>query len=331
MASGYHQIEVEPQSREKTAFSCYKGHFQFVKMPFGLNYAPTTYQRCIDVILMGLKGIDCLVCLDDICFSSTMEEHAQKLEAIFKRLEQDNFKIQPEKCVFATDTVEYLGHICTPSGIRPDPKKVKAIQQYPVPKTVRDVTAFVGLAGYYRRHVRNFAEIARPLTNLTKKDVSFEWKRENQRVFDRLKEVLRTEPLLIYSDFSQPFIVACDASTRAIGAVLSQLRNGEERLIAYCSRQSNSAESKYSVTELELLAFIFATKQFRCYLYGRRFTVYTDHSALKWLLNLQDPSSRLIRWAIKLSSMISQWNIALTLVCVMLMLCRDVLMQRKGI
>ena len=110
-----------------------------------------------------------------------------------------------------------------------------------------------------------------------------------------------TEPLLIYPDFSQPFIIACDALTKAIGVILSQLRDGEERPIGYCSRQLNSAETKYSVTELELLAFLFATKQFRCYLYGRKFTVYTDHRALRWLLNLQDPSSRLMRWAVKLS------------------------------
>jgi hypothetical protein len=148
---------------------------------------------------------------DIICFSATMDEHPPKLEAIFKRLEQANFKIQPEKCVFATDTGEYLGHICTPSRIRPDPKKVKAFEQYPVPKTVRDVRPFISLAGYYRRHVRNFAEIARPLTNLTKKDVPFEWTTEHQQAFDRLKEILSTGPLLIYPDFSQPFIVACDA------------------------------------------------------------------------------------------------------------------------
>jgi hypothetical protein len=225
---------------------------------------------------MGLKGIDCLVYLDDIiCFSATMEKHVKKLELIFKRLEQANFKIQPERCVFATDTVEYLRHICTPSGIRPDPNKVKAIKQYPIPKTVRDVRAFIGLAGYYRRHVRNFAEIAKPLTNLTKKDVPFEWTEEHQQALDMLKKILSTEPLLIYPDFFQPFIVACDASTKAIGAVLSQLKNGEERPIAYCSRQLNPAESKYSVTELELLAFIFATKQFRCYLYGRKFEMVT--------------------------------------------------------
>jgi hypothetical protein len=251
---------------------------------------------------MGLKGIDCLAYLDDIiCFSATMEEHAQKLRKIFERLEQANFKIQPEKCVFATDTVEYLGHICTPLGIRPDPRKVQAIVEYPVPKTVRDIRSFIGLAGYYRRHVPNFAKFAQPLTNLTKKNVPFIWTKEQQEAFTELKRVLSTEPLLIYPDFSQPFIVACDASTKALGAILSQVHDGEEKPVAYCSRQLNSAEAKYSVTELELLAFLFATKQFRCYLYGRRFTVYTDHRALRWLLNLQDPSSRLTRWAMKLS------------------------------
>jgi len=171
---------------------------------------------------MGLKGIDCLVYLDDIiCFSATMEEHAQKLQTIFERLEQANFKIQPEKCVFATDTVEYLGHICTPLGIRPDPKKVRAIALYPVPKTVRDIRAFVSLAGYYRRHVPNFAGLAKPLTTLTKKDVPFVWTHECQQAFDELKRILSTEPLLIYPDFSQSFIVACEASTKAIGGVVT--------------------------------------------------------------------------------------------------------------
>jgi hypothetical protein len=247
MASGYHQIRMKLEHREKTAFSCHKGHFQFIKMPFGLNNAPATYQRCIDVVLLGLKGIDCLVYLDDIiCFSATMEEHAKKLQAIFERLEQANFQIQPEKCVFVTDTVEYLGHICTPEGIKPDPKKIRAIEEYPAPKTVRDIRAFIGLAGYYRRHVPNFAEFAKPLTNLTKKGVPFVWTVEHQKTFEELKKVLSTEPLLIYPDFSQPFIVACDASTKAVGTELSQLRDGEEKPIAYCSLQLNHAESRYS-------------------------------------------------------------------------------------
>jgi hypothetical protein len=260
MASGYHQIEIRPEDREKTAYSCHKGRFQFVKMSFGLNNAPATYQRCMDVILMGLKGIDCLAYLDDvICF--TMEEHVVKLEEIFKRLDKANFKIQPGECVFGTDTVEYLGHIVTRDGIRPDPRKVQAIEQYPTPQTVRDVRAFIGLAGYYRRHVRNFAEIAKPRTQLTKKEVPFNWTDEQQEAFDKLKQILSTEPLLIYADFSQPFIVACDASTKAVGAN-KQWRGETDRLLQQAVEFSR-IQVQYSVTELELLALIFTTKQFR--------------------------------------------------------------------
>ena len=159
----------------------------------------------------------------------------------------------------------------------------------------------MGLASYYRRHVPNFAEIALPLTKLTKKNEKFRWGDEQEKAFQKLKDILSTEPLLIYPYFSQPFIVACDASNTAIGAVLSQLRDDEEKPIAYCSRQLNNAKRNYSCRERELLAVIFATKQFRCYLYGYKFTLQTDHSALRWLLNLKDPSSRLTRWSLRLA------------------------------
>ena len=212
---------------------------------------------------MGLNGIDCLAYFDDIiCFSATMEEHARKLQTLFERLEQANFKIKPKMCVFATDAVEYLGHICTPLGIRPGPKKIKAIEEYSVPKTLRYIRAFIGLAGCYRRHVWNFAELANPLNNLTKKDVPFEWAEEHQKAFNDLKRNLIKEHLLIYPGFSQPFIVACDASTKAIGTFLSHVREGEEKPVAYCSRQVNSAESKYNVTELELLALCLLLSNF---------------------------------------------------------------------
>jgi hypothetical protein len=124
------------------------GHYQFTKLPFGVNNGPATYQRCMDLILTGLKGIDCLAYLDDlICYSATMKEHADKLERIFQRSEQANFKIQPNKCVFATDTVEYLGHIVNKEGVKQDPKKTRAVRDYPIPRTVRDVGAVIGLAG----------------------------------------------------------------------------------------------------------------------------------------------------------------------------------------
>jgi hypothetical protein len=256
MASGYHQTEIQEENKQKTAFSCHMGHCQFTKLPFGVNNGPATYQRCVDHILTGLKGIDSFNYLDDlICYSATTEEHAEKFERIFQRLEQANFKIQPSKCVFATYTVEYLGHILTKEGVKPDPRKIRAVGEYPTPpRRFRDVRAFIGLAGYYRRHIRNFAEIAKPLTNLIRKYVPFEWRLEQQEAFIKLKNVLSQEPLLIYPHFTQPFIVACDASTKAVGAILSETRDGEERPVAYCSPQLNSAETKYCVTELELLA-----------------------------------------------------------------------------
>jgi hypothetical protein len=129
-------------------------------------------------------------------------------------------------------------------GIKPDPKKVKAIEEYPVPKTIKDIRSFIGLAGYYRRHVPNFAKLAQPLTILTRKNTPFISTEEQQKPFEELKRILRTEPLLIYPDFSQPFIVTCDASTKAIGAVLSQVRDGAEMPVGYCSRQLNTAETR---------------------------------------------------------------------------------------
>jgi hypothetical protein len=235
MASRYHQIEIQEEDREKTAFSCHMGHYQFTKLPYDVNNGPATYQRCMDLILTGLKGIDCLAYLDDlICYSAMMEERAEKLEGICQRIEEANFKIQPTKCVFAMDTVEYLGHLVAKEGVKPDPGKIQAVRDYltPPPSTIGDVPAFIGLAGYYRRHVQNFAEIAKPLTNLTRKDSPFEWGPKQQEAFIKLKDALSREPLLIYPDFTQPFIVVCNASTKEVGAILSQIRKGEERQVA---------------------------------------------------------------------------------------------------
>jgi hypothetical protein len=207
MASGYYQFEVKAKDREKTAFSCHKGHYQFTKMPFGLNNVPATYQHCMDYILVGLKGRDCLAYLDDlICYSATMDEHVHKLRRIFERLEQADFKIQPDKCVFAIDSIKYLGHIVTKDGVKPDPKKVRAICEYPIQKkTVKDIRSLIGVASYYRRYVQNFTELAKPLTGLTRKYVPFEWAGKQEAAFDRLKNILSAEPLLIYPDHNLIF------------------------------------------------------------------------------------------------------------------------------
>ena len=183
--------------------------------------------------------------------SSSVEQHAKRLDMVFQRLEEANLYIQLTKCNFAVTEVEYLGHIVSDKGIRPDPKKISAIVNYPQPKTVRDIRAFLGLVGYYRRFIKHFADIAKPLTELIKKDTDFVWNTSQEEAFKTLTTALCEEPVLKYPDFTKPFILSTDASGVAVGAVLSQKNNGYEHPVAYASRQLNKAERNYGGTERE--------------------------------------------------------------------------------
>jgi hypothetical protein len=242
------------------------------------------------------------VFIDDvIVFSKTAEEHAQRLAHVLDRFEKANLQLQPEKCEFAKQQVKYLGHIISDKGIEASPDKVKAIMNYPVPKTVKEVRSFLGLASFYRRLVPQFAQIAKPLTQLTKKDKKFEWDEQCQSAFEELKGKLSSTPVLAYPDFKLPYILPTDASKIAVAAVLSQVQDGLERPLAFASRQINSAEQAYSASELEMLALVWATKYFRCYLYGKKFLVRTDHSALSFLHKFADNNSRLMRWSLRLA------------------------------
>lgn len=301
LASGYHQIPISREDQEKTAFTTFAGHYEYKRMAFGLAGAPATFQRLMDDLLGSLKGLECYVYLDDVIIhSATLEEHAQRLARVLEKFRQANLKVNPDKCQLAQGKVAYLGHIVTESGVAPDPAKVSAIKEYPRPKTPKDIRAFLGLAGYYRRFIPRFAEKGKPLTKLVKADTPFVWGKEQEESFKILRSELCSKSVLIYPDFRDPFILATDASKSALGAVLSQIRDGEERPICYASRQLRAPEQNYSTTERELLAVIWATKQFRCYLLGRKFKLVTDHAALRWMLSLRDPSSRLTRWALRL-------------------------------
>lgn len=302
LTSGYHQIPIWPEDREKTAFTTAGGHYEYKKMAFGLVNAPATFQRLMDQLLAEIKGEECLVYLDDIIiYSATIEEHCQRLERVLVRLENANLRVNLNKCTFAQQEVRYLGHLVTAEGVKPDPGKVEAVANYPVPQNSKELKAFLGLCGYYRRFVRRFADLAKPLTQLLRKEVTFQWGESQQQSFQSLKEALCSTAVLIYPDFRDPFMLSTDASGVALGAVLSQMREGHERPIAYASRQLSAAERNYSTTERELLAVVWATAQFRCYLLGRRFTLVTDHSALRWMLHLKDPSARLTRWSLRLA------------------------------
>ncbi|CAK1591326.1 unnamed protein product [Parnassius mnemosyne] len=270
-------------------------------MSFGLKNAPATFQKLMNTCLSGLQGSRCFVYLDDIVvYSHDLNSHIQNLASVFSRLRNYNLKLQPDKCEFLCKEVAYLGHLINNDGVKPNPEKLKAISEFPVPKCAKDIISFLGLVSYYRRFIPDFSKLAKPLTSLLKKHTPFCWKNEQQLAFEVLKEKLTTSRVLAYPDFSKPFILTCDASNFAISAILSQGQIGKDHPIAFASRTLNKAECNYSVTEKECLAIVFGTKAFRPYLYGRTFTIVTDHKPLQWLFSCKDPGSRLIRWRLKL-------------------------------
>ena len=301
LMSGYWQIEMDEQSREKTAFITHAGLFEFNVMAFGLCNAPSCFQRLMECVLRGLNWRIALIYLDDVLvYSRTFEEHLEHLRLVFDRFRDAGLKLKPKKCFFGKRNVKFLGHVISKEGVQPDPEKIKAIKEYPVPRKVKDVRAFLGLANYYRKFVKDFAKIACPLNELTKKGLKFHWSDECQTAFDALKTALTQAPILAYPDFQLPFQLYVDASDEALGMVLGQIQNGKEVVIAYAGRKLLAAEKNYSVTEREALAVVAGIKYFQPYVYGRKFTVHTDHNAVRWLMNIREPTGRLARWAVLL-------------------------------
>ena len=226
LKSGYWQVPIAEQDKEKTAFRTSSGQlFEFNQVPFGLCNAPATFSRLMDRVLAGLHWETCLFYLDDIIvFSSTWEEHLARLREVFERLRQAKLKLGAAKCTFATKEVSYLGHRVTEEGLLPDPSLLAAIRDIPPPTTATEVRSFLGLAGYYRRYVKGFAAIAAPLFSLTRKEALFHWSEDCQAAFDQLKTRLTTSPITAFPDFSQAFRLYTDASTAGLGAILAQVR-----------------------------------------------------------------------------------------------------------
>ncbi|KAF6210122.1 hypothetical protein GE061_015878 [Apolygus lucorum] len=302
LTAGYHQIPVCEKDREKTSFSTLGQTYQYRKMPFGLKNAPATFQRLMNRVLEGLIGVSCLVYLDDIIiYSPDFETHLVRLHQVLARLQHANLKVNISKCHFLSSEVNYLGHIVSPDGLRMDPSKIQSVRDYPVPGDATEIRSLLGLAGFYRRFIKNFSTITAPLTQLLRKGVPFEWTEAQQEALDTLKGALTSYPVLAYPDFSRPFTLATDASGVAVGAILSQDTPEGSRPVAYASRTLNPAERKYSTTERELLAVVWAVTHFQSYLLGRRFQLETDHTALTAAMNLRDPTHRIGRWVLRLS------------------------------
>ena len=301
LASGFHQVPIDPADAPKTAFSTPFNHLQYKRMPMGLKGAPSTFQALMDKVLTGLQGIELFVYMDDIVvYAESLEDHSRKLKKLFGRLKTAGLTLQPEKCLFLKKEVVYLGHVISEQGVRPDPRKTQAVSDFPRPINAKNIKQFLGLAGYYRRFIPDFAKIARPLHYLLQKEIKFIWGETQESAFVTLKQKLCSQPLLQYPDFNSPFVVTTDASDFALGGVLSQGPIGKDLPIAYTSRALINAEFNYTTTEKELLAIIHAVKQFRPYLYGRKFTLVTDHRPLLWLHRLKDPVQRIARWKILL-------------------------------
>ena len=289
---------MKEEDKPKTAFVTRKGLFQFKVTPFGLSNAPATFQRLMEKVLMGLQWQKCLVYLDDIIvFGKTFDETLAHLDCVMARFKQAGLKIKPSKCRWFQRSVKYLGHIVSGKGIECNPEKTEAVQKWLAPVNVREVRQFVGFAAYYRKFIPNFSQIAKPLTNLTKKSVRFKWDKDCHRAFQLLKEKLVSAPVLSYPmRDGGNFTLDTDASDFAMGAVLSQEQNGEERVIAYASKTLSSEQQNHCATKKELLAVVTFVEHFRQYLYGTAFTIRTDHSSLRWLQNFRNIDGMLARW-----------------------------------
>ena len=301
LRSGYWQVPMHPDDKEKTAFITPDGLYHFNVMPFGLSNAPATFERLMDNVLRGLKWHICLCYLDDILvFSSTFDEHLSRLRSVLHALSQAGLQLNHKKCHFGQRQAKVLGHIVDAQGVQPDPDKVRAVAEFPVPKNVKELQSFLGLCSYFRRFVHNFAHRAHPLHELLRKDVPWSWNSSAQDAFVDLRRCLSTPPVLAHYNPNASLELHTDASSFGLGAVLLQQCSDASRPIAYASRSLTPAERNYSTTERECLAIVWAVGKFRPYVFGKPVRVVTDHHSLCWLSGLKDPTARLARWVLKL-------------------------------
>ncbi|GJY50086.1 putative mitochondrial protein [Tanacetum coccineum] len=296
LRSGYYQIRVQAQDIAKTAFRTHSGHYEFKVMPFGLTNPLLTFQAVMNELFRPYLRRFILVFFDDILiYSSNMEQHMYHLEQVLKLLRDNQFFAKFSKCCFGQQKVVFLGHVITSEGVQVEQEKISAVQSWPIPTTVKEVRGFLGLTGYYRRFVKNYGLIARPLTALTKKD-GFLWSEEALKAFNKLKQALLSTPILRLPDFSKTFVVECDASSDGVGAILSQ----DDHPVAYFSKGFSPSNRFKSAYDRELLALVLAVQKWNHYLLGHHFLIRTDHYTLKFLLEQRITSTEQQRLLLKL-------------------------------
>ena len=316
LTSGYWQVEMEEECKQFTAFTVGPlGFYECNLMPFGATNAPATFQRLMEDVLGDLNLNWCIVYLDDvIIFASSPQQHLERLAAVFNKLSAAGLKLKPSKCSFFQKDISYLGHHISEEGIATDAKKIQAVQEWPTPTTVSEVRSFLGFVGYYRRFIKGFSAIARPLTDLTKglesqskkiaKKTKVQWGEKEEESFQTLKEACTSTPILGFPDYTLPFILHTDASTFGLGAVLYQKQKDGTRVIAYASRSLSRSEANYTPHKLEFLALKWAiTEKFKDYLYGGNiFDCYTDNNPLTYILSSAKLDACGQRWVAELAS-----------------------------
>lgn len=292
---------MDESSRELTAFSTIEDHYEYLVMPFGLCNAAQTFQRMINTALRAAIGTICYVYMDDIViFSKSFEQHIVDLQKVIDLLRSANLTLKLTKCKFACNKIEILGHLVDANGIYPQQNKLEAIKKLPAPQSIEEVRRTLGLMGYYRKFMPRFAELAAPLSNLTRKNANFKWEIEQQNSFEAMKKELLDSPGVAHYIPNLPLLLKTDASKVGVAGILLQQQNDDWRIIACVSRRLSNSEISYTITELEALAILFSLDKLRPYVYGQLVTVVVDHCALCQLMKGRKLNSRLTRWSLSL-------------------------------
>ncbi|KAD5961580.1 hypothetical protein E3N88_13053 [Mikania micrantha] len=296
LKSGYNQIRMQDESIEKTAFRTHEGHYEYLVMPFGLMNAPATFQAIMNDIFRPLLRNSVVIFFDDILvYSPTWDIHLTDLNKVFHILSLNSFVLNSSKCSFGKTSVDYLGHIISGQGVSMDPAKIQAVLDWPIPTSIKGLRGFLGLTGYYRKFIQSYGSIARPLTDLTKKN-AFLWSDQAQTAFEQLKQALVSVPVLTLPNFDQPFTIECDASGRGVGAVLMQ----HKKPIAFFSKGLSDRNLAKSAYDREMMALVLAVQHWRQYLLGTHFVVCTDQKSLKFLLQQRITTPDQQNWVAKL-------------------------------
>ncbi len=303
LRNAYHLVRIRKGDEWKTAFNTPRGHFEYLVMPFGLSNSPAVFQALVNDVLRDMVDQFIYVYLDDILiFSSSLQEHVQHVRQVLQRLLENGLFVKAEKCEFHAQSVTFLGYVVSSEGMRMDPDKVKAVVDWPTPDSRKALQRFLGFANFYRRFIRNFSQLAAPLTALTSTKTAFRWSEAAEAAFTNLKSRFVSAPILIAPDPTRQFVVEVDASEVGVGAVLSQRSSSDDKMhpCAYFSHRLSSAEHNYDIGNRELLAVKLALEEWRHWLEGSGvpFIVWTDHKNLEYIRSAKRLNSRQARWAL---------------------------------